>query len=100
MIVALTHDQPLLRPYDLRTDGESTLCQTVSNDGRTECPMPDISNLAGEEVPSWGPVRNLVVADLAFSRRVVDTSAVTPFRVVFDTIGWVRDHQLRHRAGK
>jgi hypothetical protein len=40
--------------------------------------MPDVGNLAGEQVPAQCPIRDFVVADFAFSRGVVDTSAMAP----------------------
>jgi hypothetical protein len=49
--------------------------------------MPDIGNLAGEQIPSGSPIRDLVVADFTLSRRIVDAPAMSPFRIVFDAKG-------------
>ena len=74
------------------------LSEAFGDDGRTQCTVPDVGDLAGEQAPGRRPIRDLVVADLALSRRIVDAAAMTPFRIVFDAIGRVGDHQLRHGA--
>src|SRR5882757_923128 len=82
VIVALAHHQPPLCPNDLRSNCESALGETFRDDGRAKRPMPDIGDLTREEVPGRRPVGNLVVLDFALPHRVVDTPAMTPFRVV------------------
>src|SRR6267142_5985754 len=56
--------------------------------------MPDVSNLSRKQLPRGSPVSMLVVLDLSTTCRIVDTSAMAPFRIVLDAVWRVRDHQL------
>ena len=62
--------------------------------------MPDVGDLAREQVPGRRPVRDLVVLDFALARGVVDAPAMAPFRIVLDAVGRVGDHQCGHVPGQ
>ena len=87
---------PLLGPDDLRPDRKPALGKAVGDNAGAQRPVPDIGDLAGVEIPGRSPIRDLVVPDLALARGIVDAPAMTPLRIIFDAVGRVGDHQMRH----
>ena len=57
--------------------------------------MPDIGDIAGEQRPSLAPIRPPIVSNpTEFLFGGVDAGASAPSRIIVDTIGRVRDHQV------
>src|SRR5437763_4033049 len=65
MIVALTHNQSLLGPDNFGSDRKAHFDQAVGDRAGMQRPVPDIGNVAREQRPSGGPIRPLIVSDIA-----------------------------------
>jgi len=100
MVVTLAHDQPLLRPDNLSSDRKADLEQALGDNGRAQRSVPDICDFAWKQAPRRRPIRDLVILNFVLPGLAVDAPPVAPCRVVLNTIGGIRDHQLRHRPRK
>ena len=49
--------------------------------------MPNVGDFSGEQCPRFAPVRSIVVANLAHPIRIIDSCALSPSRVILNTIG-------------
>jgi hypothetical protein len=100
MVITPANHEPLLRPDDLSADAEALAAQAFGDSGGVQGAMPDIGYVAPEGSPCRFPVCLRVVADLAASRRLVDTCAVAPGRVVINTVERVSHHEVGRNAGE
>ena len=70
MIIAATEGEVILSPYQLRADLEVDILKAALHDRRELARLPDVGDVAGEQSPGRGPVRLVVVVDLAELARV------------------------------
>ena len=57
--------------------------------------MPDVRNIAGEQIPGLTPVGPVIVQHLAGTFCLGGTCLITPAGIVFYAVGRVGDHQQR-----
>jgi hypothetical protein len=95
VVIAPSDNQALFGPDDLRANTEALATQTLRDRRSVQSAVPDVRHVARKMTPHHFSVGLRVIEDFALPFRLVQPGFVPPARIVVDTIGWVRDHELR-----
>src|SRR5581483_5505951 len=98
VIIAAAQHQAGLGPYDLRPNQEAASIKTLGNGLRVNPRVPDVSDLARKQAPSFTPIGAVIIVDPAGPRGRGNTGFDSPIGIVLDAVGRVGHHQVRMRA--
>src|SRR5690349_12596617 len=95
MVIPTAQDDSTLRPDDLRPNLEAGRNQAPLHHVAVKRAVPNVRDVAREQVPRFTPIRTVVIAKLLRPRRPVYSCSLAPRWIVVHAVRRVREHKMR-----